>query len=198
MTQDDSPRKRRRPSGDEGAACTKWIVDEVKRRRAGLDWSAERLAEEMSSAGVPWTRDVVVNLENGRRNTLAVHELLALAWVFDVSSPADLIVPPGYAGDELFPVTPGTTATPEQLREWFTGKPLRAWIRNMTDQAEKIRAAYDDLRRKLQEGDHSGTELEAGLAAIIDAADTAIAMVPRTPMPDTWVRPPEGARDGGL
>jgi hypothetical protein len=195
MTRDESPAKRRpRPSGDEGAACTKWIIDEVKRRRAGLDWTAERLAEEMTAAGVPWTRDIVVNLENGRRKTLAVHELLALAWVLDVPSPADLIVSPAYSGADLFPVTPVTTVTPEQLRGWFTGKPLRTWIRTMTKAMEDIRRNSDDLRRRMEAG-YSGAELAAGLAAI-DAIDDAAALTERMPMPDLWVQPPEGASDG--
>lgn len=191
MTHDDSPRKRR-PTGDEGAACTKWIIDEVKRRRAGLDWTAERLAEEMTAAGVPWTRDIVVNLENGRRKTLAVHELLALAWVLDVASPVDLIAPPGYAGTEPFPVTPVTTATPEQVRAWFTGKPLRRWIGTMASLKETVRQSLLEIDRRYPQAD--------GGEAIEDLIARTLAPLDSMPLPETWgpraEPPPGGACDG--
>lgn len=129
MTQE--PRRKPRPSGDEGALLTGRIAAEVAGRRITLGWSAERLAEEMASAGVPWTRDVVVNLENGRRKSLAVHELLTLAWVLEVPTPLDLLVPAGHGLlATTFPVTPGVRLHPDVVRAWFKGDtgPLRRWL----------------------------------------------------------------------
>ena len=60
-------------------------------------------AAEMTEVGVPWTRNAVVNLESGRRKQIALHEVLALAYVLDVA-PAVLIS--GYGDQEPVQVLP--------------------------------------------------------------------------------------------
>jgi len=114
------PKRKPRPSGDEGAPYTARIMSEVKRLRGpgGLNWSAERLAEEMTAVGIPWTRDVVVNLENGRRKTLAVHEVLALAYVLDI---APAILMSGLDDHAIVPVTPNLTVSAPEARSWIQG-----------------------------------------------------------------------------
>lgn len=137
MTQEPSTQRRR--AGSEGASYTKRIMDAVTGRRVELEWSAERLAEEMASVGVPWTRDAVSNLETGRRKHLAVHELLALAWVLDIPNPVDLLVPHGSARAEMaFPVTPEITANAKAVRAWFGGEtgPLRFYLATAAGRAE--------------------------------------------------------------
>lgn len=144
MTQE--PKRKPRPTGEEGALLTKRIADEVKRLRGALDWSAERLGEEMSAVGVPWTRDVVVNLETGRRKTLAVHELLALAWVLD-ADPVELIVPQGDRLEKVaVPVTPAILVSPVSVRSWFRDKmgSLRAFL---DERASETEAEYEDSIR---------------------------------------------------
>lgn len=148
MTQDaaaQEPDRKKRAAGDEGAPYTKLIMDEVKRLRTGLDWSAERLAEEMAAMGVPWTRDVVVNLENGRRKTLAVHEVLTLACVLNVTSPLDLLAPEGGAGAARIPVTPDALVSPKYVRDWIAGKigPMRTWL----EMQQKMFAVADEVIR---------------------------------------------------
>ena len=78
----------------------------------------------MTEAGIPWTRDAVVNLETGRRKRLAIHEVLALAYVLDVANPVDLLVP---ETGRYFPILPGQRLYRATVREWFEGKtgPLR-------------------------------------------------------------------------
>src|SRR5215472_13777805 len=74
------PTGRKQPAPpDQGQAYTAAVMRQVKQLRQARDWSAEHLAAEMADSGVPWTRDTVVNLENGRRKRIAAHELLALA-----------------------------------------------------------------------------------------------------------------------
>ena len=119
------PVTRRQPR-DEGAAYTAAVMAEVKRLRLGKvpTWSAERLAAEMTGAGVPWNADIVVNLEHGRRKSLRVHELLALAYVLDVANPVNLLVPgPG----RYFQVTPNHRIYRATAQAWFEGRtgPLR-------------------------------------------------------------------------
>jgi len=114
-----------RRSRDEGALQTSLIMEAVRRRRDELGWSAEHLATAMSDVAVPWNADIVVNLEHGRRRSLRVHELLALAWVLDVASPVDLLVPE--RKDPVYPVTPSTLVAASAVRAWCRGEtgPLR-------------------------------------------------------------------------
>jgi hypothetical protein len=44
----------------------------------------------MQANGIPWNRDIVANLESGRRASFDVAELVALAGIFDVQ-PAVLL-----------------------------------------------------------------------------------------------------------
>lgn len=119
---------------DEGAAQTALIMQAVKRRRLQKEWSAGRLAEEMTKAGVSWDRSVVANLENGRRKSLRVHELLTLAYVLDVDTPLDLLIPlaPAEESNARYPVTPDLEVHTNIVRMWchpgsaFT---LRRWMR---------------------------------------------------------------------
>jgi transcriptional regulator with XRE-family HTH domain len=154
MTQE--PKRKRPPSGVEGAAQTALIMRAVKQARIAKDWSAEHLAAEMSAAGVPWTRDIVVNLENGRRNSLAVHEFTTLAYILDAESPLDLLVAPlpvsGSAG--MFPVTPATMLADHAVRAWFRGE--TGPLRQLLDQRAQD-GALDELKAAIQ------TQVEKGV-----------------------------------
>lgn len=97
-------------------------VRDLRKQRA---WSAQRLAEQMSTAGVPWERIVVSNLETGRRQSLSITEWLTLARVLDVP-PMALLLP---LEDTEYQVTP--TSAPLSARavgEWLIApKPLPPW-----------------------------------------------------------------------
>jgi transcriptional regulator with XRE-family HTH domain len=171
MTQE--PAAQRRRAGNEGALYTKRIVDAITGRRTELGWSAERLAEEMTAVGVPWTRDAVSNLETGRRKNIAVHELLALAWVLDIPNPVDLLVPHGQRLEATtFPVTPGILVNPDAVRAWFRGEtgPLRARLEEAARDAE---ADYEESIREAvslaweQEGPVGGKTPEEVADAIL-------------------------------
>lgn len=99
------------------------LADRVRELRTLHGWSAERLAEEMRQQGVPWERMVVTKLENGRRQSIGLDELLALAYVLDVA-PVHLVVPPNDANDDgpFFLVVPKTGFTLPVVRDWFRGK----------------------------------------------------------------------------
>lgn len=89
-------------------------------RRHTLGWSAQRLAEEMTSVGIPWDRSIVANFETGRRSGVSVEELFALADVLGVA-PAHLMLP---VDDEeaVIAVTPTRAAKTWQAREWLRGR----------------------------------------------------------------------------
>ncbi|MGH3768767.1 MAG: helix-turn-helix domain-containing protein [Pseudonocardiaceae bacterium] len=94
------------------------IARQVRQLRESYKWSAERLASEMTQAGAPWDRTIVANLENGRRGTVSVAELLALAYVLDVP-PVILLAPLGE--DQAVTVLPGLDLKPYELRAWMIG-----------------------------------------------------------------------------
>lgn len=127
----------RQSSGDEGAAQTEGIVAAMKARRVDLKWSAKRFADEMAAAGVPWNRDVVVNLERGRRKSLRVHEVITAAYVLGVRSPLELLVP---ARAPFYPVTPRTEVATGDVLSWFRGGtgPLRDYLAADVDEQERI------------------------------------------------------------
>lgn len=86
-------------------------IQTVVRRMAALRdkrMTGEQLAAAMREHGIPWKRDVVANLEGGRRNRLDVDELLALALVFGVP-PISLLVDPT---SETTTVTTGSDGHP--------------------------------------------------------------------------------------
>jgi transcriptional regulator with XRE-family HTH domain len=72
---------------------TATIAMRVKELRKARGLSAEGLAEYMRKAGVPWRREVVANLEVGRRASVSVTELLALSVVLSVP-PLSLLMSP--------------------------------------------------------------------------------------------------------
>lgn len=84
-------------------------------------WSAAQLAEAMTKVGVPWDRQVVSKLENGRRKVLTVDELLALAYVLDIA-PVHLLVPTDAGASERYAVTPTVTVSPSAARAWIRGR----------------------------------------------------------------------------
>jgi transcriptional regulator with XRE-family HTH domain len=95
------------------------IAERVKTLRKGR-FTAAQLAEQMAAAGFRWDRFTVQNLENGRRATLSVEELLALAFVLDVA-PIHLMVPTEDDG-RLYAVTPEEQTPADEARAWIRGK----------------------------------------------------------------------------
>jgi transcriptional regulator with XRE-family HTH domain len=90
-------------------------VRELRRRR-GL--TAAQLAERLREVGLDWDRNVVANLETGRRASLDVSELLALALVLDVA-PVHLLVP--LDDDRPYQITPTRIEQSGPVRDWVRG-----------------------------------------------------------------------------
>jgi transcriptional regulator with XRE-family HTH domain len=94
------------------------ITQQMRELRRAREWSAQRLGDEMTAAGVPWDRAIIANLESGRRRTITIDEWLTLAAVLGVA-PLHLLVPVDDAAD--FPATPQTTLPADVARAWITG-----------------------------------------------------------------------------
>lgn len=102
-------------------------VQELRRRHG---WSAQRLADECAAAGVPeLNRSVIANLESGRRESVTLDEVFALAYVLDVA-PTHLVVP---VADEVEHhrhgrvTVAGYRITPTMVAD--SARRVRAWVR---------------------------------------------------------------------
>lgn len=98
---------------------TKTVATRVRQYRTDRGWSARVLAEKCQEAGLKWERDVVANLESGRRNMVTLDELLILALVLNV--PPILLVTPLGTKDEQ-QVAPDVRAKPWDVYRWFLGE----------------------------------------------------------------------------
>jgi transcriptional regulator with XRE-family HTH domain len=81
--------------------------------------SAQQLAERCEQLGLSIPRPVLSNLENGRRESVTLAELLVLAAALDVS-PIALIVPLGL--EEDLEVLPRLTVTAWDAAKWIDGE----------------------------------------------------------------------------
>lgn len=93
------------------------ISRRVKELRTRKGWTGEELGKQMTAHDIRWDRSIVANLENGRRGTVSVTELLTLARVFDVS-PVHLLVP---LEDVDFQITPKESVPATRARAWIRG-----------------------------------------------------------------------------
>jgi transcriptional regulator with XRE-family HTH domain len=114
------------------AQLTGVVAGEIRRYRQERKMSAQQLANRCEQLGFAIPRPVISNIENGRRDSLSIAELLVLARALDVA-PALLVAPVGR--QEMVEILPDQSMPPfdavrwlegEQLRETADG--LRAWV----------------------------------------------------------------------
>lgn len=95
------------------------IAGEVFRYRRNQNMSAQALSDRCTELGATIPRAVISNLENGRRTSVSVAELLVLAAALDVP-PAALVFPVGYT--ERTEALPGAEVPPFEAVRWFAGE----------------------------------------------------------------------------
>jgi transcriptional regulator with XRE-family HTH domain len=129
-------------------------VREVRDRRG---YSARELGERVAALGiVSLDREVIANFENGRRRSVSVEELVALALALDVA-PAFLVF--GVDPDASLAMTPrGDAVEARTAWRWFGGTdfinalPDADQRRYFSEQPEGVwrnvvtQSTYDDLR----------------------------------------------------
>ncbi|MFD4878333.1 helix-turn-helix domain-containing protein [Streptomyces sp. NPDC058420] len=71
------------------------VAGEVRRRRKEMGWSAQDLADRCVELGHPIPRNVIANMESGRRATLPLVDVIVLAAALE-TYPVCLIFPVGY------------------------------------------------------------------------------------------------------
>lgn len=96
------------------------VAGEVRRRRKELGWSAQDLADRCEEIGHPIPRNVLANMESGRRSNLPLVDVMVLAEALN-TPPICLIYPVGYADDvQRLPLQDSTS--PMDALRWFTGE----------------------------------------------------------------------------
>jgi transcriptional regulator with XRE-family HTH domain len=121
-----------------GAEITRAVSAEIRCRRQALGWSAQKLADECAGLGMPAiTRTLISDLENGRRASIAVAELLAIAHILGVTPAALLCAASGEIEGWGF-------ASEAVAARWVAGSPYAPEIRLA---ATALRATADRLER---------------------------------------------------
>ncbi|MEU3963611.1 transcriptional regulator [Streptomyces buecherae] len=95
------------------------VAGEVRRRRKELRWSAQDLADKCEEIGYPIPRNVIANMESGRRAVLPLVEIMVLAKALRMS-PISLIYPVGYV-DEVRQLPYEYPRSTWDALQWFVG-----------------------------------------------------------------------------
>jgi transcriptional regulator with XRE-family HTH domain len=103
------------------------VAERVKELRQQRGMSAQKLADHCAHIWreTQLDRDVIANLENGRRRSVSIDEVLVLAGALMVT-PVELMTPSegdlqiGDVGDP--PFDHAFELTPAELREWLSGR----------------------------------------------------------------------------
>lgn len=107
------------PEHEWSARLASAIASQVRRYRRQREMTAQDLADACERLGLPMKRSVLSNLENSRRPTLTVPELVVLAKALGVP-PILLVFPVGQ--EELVEIWPGKRVGTWQAAKWFTGE----------------------------------------------------------------------------
>ncbi|WP_344580952.1 helix-turn-helix transcriptional regulator [Streptomyces lunalinharesii] len=95
------------------------VAGEVRRRRKELGMSAQDLADACEEIGYPIPRNVIANMESGRRATLPLVEVMVLAKALH-TYPICLLYPLGYV-EEVQRLPLRHSEPTWEAMHWFTG-----------------------------------------------------------------------------
>jgi transcriptional regulator with XRE-family HTH domain len=101
------------------ARLTRVVADQVRRYRQERKMSAQQLADRCDQLGLSIPRPVLSNLENGRRESVSIAELLILAAALEV--PPILLVAP-VDRQPTIEVLPGKEFDPWSATLWISGE----------------------------------------------------------------------------
>ena len=100
---------------------TAQVAESIDYWRSHRGWSAQKLADRCDKLGMAIPRNTIDNLENGRRTTITVGELLVLSEALGVP-PILLLVPYGRA--DTVEVLPGVEGSVTLAAAWIEGSEL--------------------------------------------------------------------------
>lgn len=98
---------------------TRSVAAQVRWYRQQRKMSAQDLSDRCAELGLPIARPVLSNLENGRRESITLAELVVLARALDVA-PVLLVAPVGR--EATVEILPGREATAFGAMLWFAGE----------------------------------------------------------------------------
>ncbi|MFE5257659.1 helix-turn-helix domain-containing protein [Streptomyces coelicoflavus] len=135
------------------------VAAEVRRRRKELGWSAQDLADKCDEIGHPIPRNVIANMESGRRSNLPLVDVIVLAEALN-TPPICLVYPVGYVDDvQRLPLQHPTTSL-DALRR-FTGEETDL---GMDDDVLRYfrahHAAEEQLRKARRDEDYARYHVE--------------------------------------
>jgi transcriptional regulator with XRE-family HTH domain len=171
---------------------TEIVGRRIKKLRSRRGLSAQRLADLCADAGAPdLNRQVITNLENGRRGIADVGEVLILARVLN-APPVLLFTPVGT--DDALQLTPTLTLQPDVALRWTSGEvPLPdADTREWRELAAPIALLRDFHARaadfaRLDRQQRPDLAMSA-MSRVAEGADRLVdAGMPVPPLPATWV-----------
>jgi len=126
------------PQSDWPAGLTSAIAAEMRRYRLSRKYSAKELADRCVKLGLPVSRSTLADLENGRRASLTVPELLIIARALDVP-PVQLVYPVGHV--DAVEALPGQNVPPWTAAKWLTGEDIESGPQRPTDYFRRHDAA---------------------------------------------------------
>ncbi len=95
------------------------VARQIKHYREAKNWSFQQLADACTDLGYRTIRTTLANLENGRRKSITVHEMLVIAEALEV--PAVQLLFPGLP-DSQVEYLPGRTSRSWEAIQRFTGE----------------------------------------------------------------------------
>ena len=142
--------------GDWSAKLTQCIAWQIRRRRKAIGWSARDLSAACDGYGYNIPRTVIADLENGRRQSISVPELLTLSWALKVP-PIDLVYPLELGDGSA--LSPSTLDVVLAGRDWWRSsindpdltKDVETSAAEMTAIAEAVSGLNDLLTRQKEE-----------------------------------------------
>ncbi|MFD4256439.1 helix-turn-helix domain-containing protein [Streptomyces sp. NPDC058534] len=130
------------------------VASEVCRRRRELGWSAQDLADKCEVIGHPIPRNVIANMESGRRSTLPLVDVIVLAEALN-TSPVCLLYPVGYVEDVQRLPLQDPTSTLDALQRFTGEETVLGTDDDMLRYFRAHQAAQDRLRRAQQDEEHA-------------------------------------------
>lgn len=138
--------------------------------------SAQRLSDACSEFGHAVPRAVLTNLENGRRPTISLAELLVIARALEVP-PVLLLSPLGQA--DRVEILPGVLVNPWYALKWFAGEEDAADLPQRTASHGSPRGKDGTwIVRMFRDHEHWATRLDEARAQLREAQQ-ALAGAPR-------------------
>lgn len=123
------------------------VAREVRRRRRQLRMSAQDLADACAEIGHPIPRNVIANMENGRRATLPLVDVLVLAKALR-TPPVCLLYPVGYV-DEVRRLPYEYPVPALDALHWFTGDTIDDDVLARDSMVERFQTHADDQHAAL-------------------------------------------------